>query len=468
MGSDEGAVRAWLELTAADAPPVDGARLREVRRMAARAYQGAGAGGGWRWRRAVAAIAAAVLVVVGVTWMQGGRSYAWAEVPATLARAQTLHYRVTTVSPKGTREVTERWQDFVHARARSETGEERVVDGATVVRRSWSVSVGTSQLIVDEIQKKASLREVRRTPAAEALHRSWDRLALSWSIAVEGVGKAVNFRKTGSEVVAGQQTDVWEGETPVVWQDSQRREVKVWVAAGGAGGQARIVRAETREITSEGEANSRTVEVLGQDEPLDEKLFSLERPAGYGELLPVGNEGAVEHVNIYMGSTGSLMPMFVLDNGALVVGWRDDKILSKEWADGGVPAALAGQRFGERLAAVKWGAEVRAVIGKGYADIGFDGYMLGVEPGPWDAKWVWCVFVPREPLAEDGLYQYRVRVGGNDAAARMVTPVHGAAEFAALVRGTMEDYRKAGEAGVDAGMTYEAVMGLGQEGNDGR
>jgi hypothetical protein len=465
MDSDERAVIAWLEMTAVDAPAVDGARLREVRRMAARAYQEAGAGWERRWRRAVVGIAAAVMVVVGVTWMQGGRSYAWAEVSATLTHAQTLHYRVTDVRSGGARVVVERWKDMVHDRMRGETVDERVVNGTTVVRRSWSVIRGTRELIVDETQKKASLREVRRTAAAAALHREWDRLELSWSIGVVGVGKAVNFKKTGTAVVNGQRADVWEGETPAVWKDSLRRHVKVWVAAGaGETRENRIVRAEMEEITGAGATVSRTVEVLEQDGPLEEKLFSLERPAGYGELLPAEKEGEAEHVNIYMGSTGNLMPMFVLDNGSLVVGWRDDKILSNEWAGGGVPTALAGQRFGDRLPAVKWGAEVRAVVGKGYADIGFDGYMLGVEPGPWEAQWVWCVFVPREPLAEDGVYRYRVQVGGNDVAASMVTPVHGREAFGRLVRGTMEDWRQAGEAGVDGAMTYEAVMGLGGEG----
>jgi hypothetical protein len=448
-----------------EGPGVDRERLARVRVLGARAYAAAGSPRvAWRVTRALAGIAAVVAVAMLVMAGGGREEYAWAQVPAAIEKARTLHWRQRVEYPSGTVVETERWVDVAAGRTRGELIDRRQQDGRMVERRNRSIFDGQSILYVDDEAKLVRRYTAHRSPAAAALNAAELRVQLARVTRIDGVGKATNFKKTGKERVNGREADVWEGTVPAEGRDARDRLVKVWVAANGAA-DLRLLKSRSEEMQDGQERPLvEQVEVLGQDEALAESLFSTSTagiPEDYAGLL--GPAGVIDrHVEAATVSGGAaLMPAFELPGGAVVIGWREtsDEGGGAEWKDGAAPARLAGLTFGTKLPVHEGDAEVRAVLGGAVAGMGFDARFLGVVKGPLGAQWVWCVFIPRQEVSEEHVRQYRIKVGLQDWPLGDRVPVADGEAFAKLVRATMEDW--GGK--VDGAMTYEAVMKLGRQ-----
>jgi hypothetical protein len=188
--------------------------------------------------------------------------------------------------------------------------------------------------------------------------------------------------------------------------------------------------------------------------PLDaEEAFDIQTPADYHEITP----DAIEmRVPPFAGGAGlEIMPIFVLPDGSLVIGWRVET--KSAWAD-----RLQETNTGDPLPNIEGGLNSAQII-----------RASGAQPMPLRllavTRTVECNKVTKHPivwtlccagdaLKTPGPYRYEIAWAQQRMRPAILIPIRDDKAFAELVKGTMTQWNDAGAAAIE----FSQVMRLTQ------
>jgi hypothetical protein len=432
------------------------ADLARIRDRSAEAFTAAGA----RRRRLhvgrwVLAAAAVIAIVAGV-WMfdasRSRQSYAFADVPAKLRKARTLHWKEVYVDAYGSPQdrkfetiTTEVWLDAENGFRRSKyLGTARRDDGKVTNHGETFENDENSTGIY---HSDARVNHWRVNPLDRILKKRRSRDDLLSRMRLADPAKLATFFKSGRETIRGVACDVWDGNIP---QPSVSSEllVKVWIDPE-TGTPLRVIKRAAGASTG---FVSETIDVLETDVPLAAEFFRCPSPPPQDYMINAPPESApiapFSTGGFGHGGVFQLEQAFSLPDGSLLLCWNNFTGAEHQPP----PETFTNLHFGGELPVMP--VTIRSLRTNGVAkpEIEFTGRHVAVTRVSKDGEvFIWSLFTPRRPPPpREKFFGYTLTYGAHPEGRRASQgmrdeqsgfsggmAIESAADFDTFVRGVM-------------------------------